>query len=234
MNLIVDGKAKKVMSLNDNEVVIYFKDTATAGNGVKKETIGSKGILNNYISEIIFEYLIANGIDTHFIKRMSEREQRCKKVKIIPLEVIVRNFAAGSIVRRLGFEKGLKFKTPIVEFSYKCDELHDPLLNDEHIVALEVATYEEITYLKKQALKINKLLEELFKKIELCLVDFKLEFGFTNDGLIVLADEISPDNCRLWNDVQESFDKDVFREDKGDLVEAYTKILTLLRGVINE
>ncbi len=230
MKQLYVGKAKIVYEKNSEQVIIHFKDDATAGNGVKKETISGKGVLNNNISTLLFEYLKENGIQTHFIEKVNERDILCKKVTVIPLEVIVRNIAAGSIVRRLGFPKGEIFSTPTVEFSYKNDALGDPLLNDDHARALKIASQPELDYIKKEALKINQLLLKKFNLINMTLVDFKLEFGKTIDGNIILVDEISPDNCRLWDSNHISFDKDLFREDTGDLITGYQTIYQLLMG----
>jgi len=229
MKQLYEGKAKIVYEKNPQEVIIHFKDDATAGNGAKKATITGKGVLNNQISTILFTYLAENGIPTHLIEQVDERDILCKRVDVIPLEVIVRNIAAGSIVRRLGITKGEVFTTPTVEFSYKKDALGDPLLNDDHAIALNIATQQELNYIKQEALKINELLMKKFNQIEMTLVDFKLEFGKTSDGAICLVDEISPDNCRLWDSHQVSFDKDLFREETGDLIVGYETIYQLLK-----
>ncbi|MDC7245986.1 MAG: phosphoribosylaminoimidazolesuccinocarboxamide synthase [Sphaerochaetaceae bacterium] len=228
MKQLYQGKAKIVYEKSPQEVVIHFTDGATAGNGAKKATIEGKGVLNSRISNLLFEYLGENGVVTHFIKQLNDRDTLCRKVTIIPLEVIVRNIASGSIVRRLGIEKGTVFDQPTVEFSYKNDDLGDPLLNDDHAVALKIATREELDHIKREALKINDLLKSRFYSIAMTLVDFKLEFGKDDEGVIRLADEISPDNCRLWNNENISFDKDLFREDSGDLIEGYEAVYHLL------
>ena len=228
--LLYEGKAKKIFSTeNDNEFVVYYKDDATAFNGEKKAEISSKGILNNKISTIMFEELAKEGIESHFIKSLSDREMLVKKVKILPLEVIVRNITAGSFCKRYGVEEGIILDQPIFEMSYKNDEFGDPLLNDDHAIALKLATKEEIDFLRSQTLKINEIMKKFFLKMDLKLVDFKLEFGKDVDGNIILADEISPDTCRLWDvNTNEKLDKDRFRRDLGDLVEGYEEVLARL------
>ncbi|SCI33320.1 Phosphoribosylaminoimidazole-succinocarboxamide synthase [uncultured Clostridium sp.] len=226
--LLYEGKAKQVYSTeNENEYIVYFKDDATAFNGEKKATISSKGILNNKISTIMFEMLHDNQINTHFIKSLSDREMLVKKVEILPLEVIVRNITAGSFCKRYGIEEGLVLDEPIFELCYKNDEYGDPMLNDDHAVAMKLVNREEIAFLKEQTLKINKLMKEFFLKMNLKLVDFKLEFGKDSQGNIILADEISPDTCRLWDvNTNEKLDKDRFRRDLGDLVKGYEEVLS--------
>ena len=228
--LLYEGKAKKIFSTeNENEFVVYYKDDATAFNGEKKAEIASKGILNNKISTIMFEELAKEGIESHFIKSISDREMLVKKVEILPLEVIVRNITAGSFCKRYGVEEGIVLDQPIFEMSYKNDEFGDPLLNDDHAVALKLATREEIEFLRTQTLKINEIMKKFFLKMDLKLVDFKLEFGKDVDGNIILADEISPDTCRLWDvNTNEKLDKDRFRRDLGDLVEGYEEVLARL------
>ena len=228
--LLYEGKAKKIFSTeNDNEFVVYYKDDATAFNGEKKAEISSKGILNNKISTIMFEELAKEGIISHFIKSLSDREMLVKKVEILPLEVIVRNITAGSFCKRYGVEEGIVLDQPIFEMSYKNDDLGDPLLNDDHAIALKLATKEEIDFLRSQTLKINEIMKKFFLKMDLKLVDFKLEFGKDVDGNIILADEISPDTCRLWDvNTNEKLDKDRFRRDLGDLVEGYEEVLARL------
>ena len=225
--LLYEGKAKQVYSTEkENELIVYFKDDATAFNGEKKATILSKGILNNKISTIMFEMLHENQIKTHFIKSLSDREMLVKKVEILPLEVIVRNITAGSFCKRYGVEEGLVLDEPIFELSYKNDEYGDPMLNEDHAVAMKLATREEIAFLKEQTLKINELMKDFFLKMNLKLVDFKLEFGKDVQGNIILADEISPDTCRLWDvNTNEKLDKDRFRRDLGDLVQGYEEVL---------
>lgn len=226
LELMYEGKAKKVFRAErEDEVLVYYKDDATAFNGEKKASISSKGILNNTICSIIFEMLNKNGIKTHFVKKVSDREQICKKVEIVPLEVIVRNIAAGSMAKRYGVKEGTELKNTVLEISYKNDELGDPLMNDYHAMALGIATREELDYIYSVALKVNDLLSEFFLKQGIKLVDFKLEFGKFN-GEIVLADEVSPDTCRLWDIATgEKLDKDRFRRELGDLVEGYKKVL---------
>ena len=228
--LLYEGKAKKIFSTeNENEFIVYYKDDATAFNGEKKAEIASKGILNNKISTIMFEELAKEGIESHFIKSLSDREMLVKKVEILPLEVIVRNITAGSFCKRYGVEEGIVLDTPIFEMSYKNDEFGDPLLNDDHAVALKLATREEIDFLRTQTLKINEIMKKFFLKMDLKLVDFKLEFGKDVNGSIILADEISPDTCRLWDvNTNEKLDKDRFRRDLGDLVQGYEEVLARL------
>ena len=226
--LLYEGKAKQVYSTdNENEYIVYYKDDATAFNGEKKASIQSKGILNNKICTIMFETLEKAGIKTHFIKALSDREQLVKKVTILPLEVIVRNITAGSFCKRYGVEEGIVLDKPIFEMSYKNDEYGDPLVNDDHAIALKLATQEEIDYIREQTLKINEIMKEFFLKLILKLVDFKLEFGKDTDGNIILADEISPDTCRLWDvNTNEKLDKDRFRRDLGDLIQGYEEVLS--------
>ena len=228
--LLYEGKAKKIFSTeNENEFIVYYKDDATAFNGEKKAEIASKGILNNKISTIMFEELAKEGIKSHFIKSLSDREMLVKKVEILPLEVIVRNITAGSFCKRYGVEEGIVLDTPIFEMSYKNDEFGDPLLNDDHAVALKLAAREEIDFLRTQTLKINEIMKKFFLKMDLKLVDFKLEFGKDVNGSIILADEISPDTCRLWDvNTNEKLDKDRFRRDLGDLVQGYEEVLARL------
>lgn len=226
--LLYEGKAKKIFSTeNENEFVVYYKDDATAFNGEKKAEISSKGILNNKISTIMFEELAKEGIESHFIKSLSDREMLVKKVEILPLEVIVRNITAGSFCKRYGVEEGIVLDTPTFEMSYKNDEFGDPLLNDDHAVALKLATKEELAFLRTQTLKINEIMKKFFLKMDLKLVDFKLEFGKDMEGNIILADEISPDTCRLWDvNTNEKLDKDRFRRDLGDLIQGYEEVLS--------
>lgn len=228
--LLYEGKAKKIFSTeNENEFIVYYKDDATAFNGEKKAQIASKGILNNKISTIMFEELAKEGIESHFIKSLSDREMLVKKVEILPLEVIVRNITAGSFCKRYGVEEGIVLDTPTFEMSYKNDDFGDPLLNDDHAVALKLATREEIDFLRTQTLKINEIMKKFFLKMGLKLVDFKLEFGKDVNGNVILADEISPDTCRLWDvNTNEKLDKDRFRRDLGDLVQGYEEVLARL------
>lgn len=228
--LLYEGKAKQIFSTeNENEFIVYYKDDATAFNGEKKAEIASKGILNNKISTIMFEELAKEGIESHFIKSLSDREMLVKKVEILPLEVIVRNITAGSFCKRYGVEEGIVLDTPIFEMSYKNDDFGDPLLNDDHAVALKLATREEIDFLRTQTLKINEIMKKFFLKMDLKLVDFKLEFGKDVNGKVILADEISPDTCRLWDvNTNEKLDKDRFRRNLGDLVQGYEEVLARL------
>ena len=228
--LIYEGKAKTLFFYDDNKIIQYFKDDATAFNKKKHEIINEKGILNNFISEFIFKYLSENGVENHFIERLNDREQLVKKVDIIPVEVIVRNIATGTLTKRLGIQEGLKLKKPLIEFTLKSDELDDPIISEEHIDVLEYAEKDEINTIKEQALLINKLLLQLFSSINIQLVDFKIEFGrLTVDKKIILADEISPDSCRLWDkSSSEKLDKDRFRKNLGGLIDAYKEVATRL------
>lgn len=232
LEMMYEGKAKKIYATeNAEEVIVYYKDDATAFNGEKKDKINNKGILNNAITSMIFEMLNENGIKTHFVKKLNDREQLCKKVEIVPLEVIVRNVAAGSMAKRLGLEEGYKLKTTVFEFSYKDDELGDPLINSYHAVAIGAATFEEIKTILDMTAKINDLLKEFFSKLNINLIDFKIEFGKLPNGEIVLADEISPDTCRFWDATTgEKLDKDRFRRDMGNVEEAYIEILNRIKG----
>ncbi len=230
--MLYEGKAKQVYSTEKkDEIIMHYKDDATAFNGIKKAQIGNKGVLNNEISNIIFNYLIENGIPTHFIKKLNDRDQLCKKVTIFPLEVIVRNTIAGSMAKRLDIKEGTKISNTVYELCYKNDKLGDPLINEHHAVALNIATYDELKTIYDLTMKINELLKKLFKSIDINLVDFKIEFGKTMDGKIVLADEISPDTARLWNIADDTkLDKDRFRRDLGKVVEAYEEILKRLNN----
>jgi phosphoribosylaminoimidazole-succinocarboxamide synthase len=229
--MLYEGKAKQVFATEkEDEVIIYYKDDATAFNGEKKSQIDSKGILNNSITTMIFDLLKENGVESHFIKKLNDREQLCKKVEIVPLEVIVRNVAAGSMAKRLRMEEGTELSTTIFEICYKDDELGDPLINDYHAVALGAATFEELKVIYSITDKINKVLKEFFLKQNIKLIDFKIEFGRYN-GKIMLADEISPDTCRFWDAItNEKLDKDRFRRDMGNVKEAYEEILKRLGG----
>ncbi|MCH6269603.1 phosphoribosylaminoimidazolesuccinocarboxamide synthase [Neobacillus citreus] len=230
--MLYEGKAKRIYSTEDPQIVlIEYKDSATAFNGQKKADITGKGRLNNEITSSLFLKLKEQGIDSHFIKRVSETEQLVKKVSIIPLEVVVRNIAAGSFSKRLGVEEGRPLSGPIVEFYLKNDDLGDPLVTKSHILELKAATTEEISILRDKALQINEVLINFFDNLGVNLIDFKLEFGKDQDGQILLADEISPDTCRLWDQkTNEKLDKDVFRRDLGSLTEAYETILKRLGG----
>lgn len=229
--MLYEGKAKQIyLTDNPEEVVVYFKDDATAFNAQKKGQVQLKGEMNNAITTLIFEYLKEKGIDTHFIKMLNEREQLVKKVSIIPLEMVVRNYSAGSMAQRLGVEEGIKSPVTIFDICYKKDELGDPLINDHHAVFLGAATYEELDEMYELTDKINEALKELFDRINIILVDFKIELGKTSDGKIVLADEISPDTCRLWDkDTLKKLDKDRFRRDLGEVTEAYVEIYNRLK-----
>lgn len=231
--LLYEGKAKQLFETEDENILfVSYKDSATAFNGEKKENIDGKGILNNKITTILFEQLKSKGIESHFVEKISDNEQLVRKVDIIPLEVVVRNIAAGSLSKRLGMEEGTPLKYTIVEFYYKDDELGDPLLTNAHIELLALATPEEIETLQSQALEINQVLQPIFKEIGVTLVDFKLEFGKTANGEILLADEISPDTCRLWDDkTNNKLDKDVFERNLGSLTEVYEIILSRLGGL---
>ena len=228
--LIYEGKAKTLFFYDDNKIIQYFKDDATAFNKKKHEIINEKGILNNFISEFIFKYLSENGVENHFIERLNDREQLVKKVDIIPVEVIIRNIATGTLTKRLGIQEGLKLKKPLIEFTLKSDELDDPIISEEHIDVLEYAEKDEINIIKEQTLLINKLLLQLFSSINIQLVDFKIEFGrLTIDKKVILADEISPDSCRLWDkSSSEKLDKDRFRKNLGGLIDAYKEVATRL------
>ncbi len=225
--MIYEGKAKKVYATDDaNYVIVEYKDDATAFNGLKKGKIAGKGVINNRITNQLMQMLENEGIPTHYVKELSERETLVKKVSIIPLEVVVRNISAGSFAKKYGVEEGIVFDAPTIEFSYKNDELGDPLLNDFHAMALHLATREEIALIQRTAFQINERLKSYFNRIGIDLVDFKLEFGYTPDGDFVLADEISPDTCRLWDhQTHEKMDKDRFRRDLGGTEEAYIEVM---------
>ena len=229
---IYEGKAKKVFRTDDPELfIVDYKDDATAFNGLKKGTIAGKGAINNRMTNNLMRRLEAQGIPTHFVQELSDRETLVKKVSIVPLEVIIRNISAGSFAKRYGVEEGIVFDEPTIEFSYKNDDLGDPLLNEYHALALKLATKEEIDLIKKYAFAVNDLLKGFMKEIGIDLVDFKLEFGKTSDGTIVLADEISPDTCRLWDEkTHEKLDKDRFRRDLGGAEEAYEEVMRRLMG----
>lgn len=233
MSLVYEGKAKRVFSTDEDNVFrIEYKDEVTAGNGAKKDTMEGKGRLNNLITSYFFERLAREGVESHFIKKLSDTEQLVKQVTIIPLEVVVRNYAAGSIVKRLGFKKGEQFKTPLVEFYYKEDALNDPIITDDHVKLLGIADDNDIAELKRQALIVNDTLVKIMDEMNLQLIDFKIEFGKDKDGNILLADEISPDTCRIWDkDTKENFDKDVYREDTGSLIDTYTKFYNKLEAL---
>lgn len=229
--MLYEGKAKQVYATdNDDLVIIHYKDDATAFNNLKHDIVRSKGVYNNEITTIIFNKLKEAGIPTHYVKTLNDRDQVCRKVKIFPLEVIVRNIIAGSMAKRLGIEEGTPAPNTIFEICYKDDALGDPLINDHHAVAVGAATYDELKTIYDLTGRINELLKDLFDKINVKLVDFKIEFGKTSDGQIVLADEISPDTCRLWDkDTNKKLDKDRFRRDLGDVIGAYKEIESRLQ-----
>ena len=229
---LYEGKAKKVYATTDeNLCIVSYKDDATAFNGLKKGTIAGKGVVNNRMSNLMMQLLEKSGVPTHFVEELSDRDTLVKKVKIVPLEVIIRNVSAGSFAKHYGVEEGIVFDEPTIEFSYKNDELGDPLLNSYHALALKLATKEEIETIKKYAFKVNEVLSEYFKTLGIRLVDFKLEFGRLQDGTIVLADEISPDTCRLWDiKTNEKLDKDRFRRDMGGVEDAYKEVFKRLMG----
>ena len=229
---LYEGKAKKVFATDDaNLVIVDYKDDATAFNGEKKGTITGKGVINNVMSNHMFQLLEQQGVPTHFVEQLSERETLVKKVSIVPLEVIIRNISAGTFAKRFGVEEGIVFDEPTIEFSYKNDELGDPLMNAYHAIALKAATREEIETIKAMAFKVNEVMKQYFDTLNVILVDFKLEFGKTADGKIVLADEISPDTCRLWDKTtKEKLDKDRFRRDMGGVEEAYQEIMKRVMG----
>lgn len=230
--LLYEGKAKRIYTTENEQIVLVeYKDSATAFNGEKKANITGKGRLNNEITSLLFLKLKEQGIESHFIERLSETEQLVKRVTIIPLETVVRNVAAGSFSKRLGVEEGRELSTPIVEFYLKNDELGDPLLTIDHILELKIATAEEVAILREKALEIDAVLSSFFGGLGIRLIDFKLEFGKDQEGRILLADEISPDTCRLWDkQTNEKLDKDVFRRDLGSLTDAYENILARLGG----
>ena len=226
---LYEGKAKKVFKTDDPDVLIVdYKDDATAFNGVKRGTIVGKGVINNKMTNRVFRLLEKEGVPTHYIKELSDRETAVKKVEIVPLEVIIRNVAAGSFSKRLGVPEGTPFKEPTIEFSYKNDDLGDPLINDYFAVALELATWDEIETIKKYAFKVNDVLKAYFLQAGIKLIDFKIEFGRYH-GQIILADETSPDTCRLWDvNTNEKLDKDRFRRDLGNVEEAYNEVFRRL------
>ena len=226
---IYEGKAKKVFATDDpNLCIVDYKDDATAFNGQKKGTIVGKGVVNNRMSNFMFQLLEKHGVKTHFVEELSDRETLVKKVSIVPLEVIIRNLSAGSFAKRYGVEEGIEFAQPTIEFSYKNDDLGDPLINDYHALAMELATPEEIETIKKMAFKVNDIMKEFFKTLNIDLIDFKLEFGRFK-GQIILADEISPDTCRFWDmTTGEKLDKDRFRRDMGGVEDAYKEVFARL------
>lgn len=229
---LYEGKAKKVFATEDpNLVIVSYKDDATALDGLKKGTIVGKGAINNRMSNHLMQYLAENGVPTHFVEELSDRETVVKKVEIVPLEVIIRNIAAGSFSKKYGIDEGIVFDKPTIEFSYKNDSLHDPLINSYQALAIKLATKEEIETIKAMAFKVNELLRSYFKGIGVTLVDFKLEFGRLSNGTIVLADEISPDTCRFWDSkTNEKLDKDRFRRDMGGVEDAYKEMMRRVFG----
>lgn len=228
--LLYEGKAKQLFETTEPDVLwVTYKNQATAGNGAKKEMIAGKGQLNNQITSLLFEKLKEKGIPSHFIKQLSETDQAIEKVAMFDLEVVVRNVAAGSFSKRLGVEEGLNLPFPVLEFYLKDDALNDPIINDDHVVALNIATMDDINDIKEKTHEINTVLIDLFKQVNIRLVDFKLEFGKTKEGTIVLADEISPDTCRLWDlNTNDRLDKDIFRQDLGDIIPLYQEVLDRL------
>lgn len=231
LEMIYEGKAKKVYKTeNSEQLIVDYKDDATAFNGLKKGTITGKGVINNQMSNYLMQIIEKSGVPTHFVEELSERETLVKAVKIVPLEVIVRNISAGSFAKRYGVEEGIVFDKPTVEFSYKNDELGDPLLVTSHAIALKLATEEEISLIEKYALTVNEILKGFWAERGVTLVDFKIEFGKIADGTIILADEISPDTCRLWDsETGKKLDKDRFRRDLGGVEEAYEEIMGRLK-----
>ena len=229
---IYEGKAKKVYATDDADLVLVeYKDDATAFNGLKKGTIAGKGVINNKVTNHMMRMLEGEGVPTHYVEELSDRETLVRKVSIVPLEVIIRNISAGSFAKRYGVEEGITFAEPTIEFSYKNDDLGDPLINAYHAVALGLATWDEIETIKKYAFRVNDFMKKYLIGLGIKLVDFKLEFGKTSDGTIVLADEISPDTCRFWDkDTNEKLDKDRFRRDLGGVEDAYQEIMRRLMG----
>lgn len=230
--MLYEGKAKKVFETeNPNEVIIYYKDDATAMNGLKKGTIADKGIMNNTITSFFFDLLAKHGIPHHQIQKLSDREALCKKVSIIPMEVVTRNIAAGSLAKKMGVEEGYVMKRPLVEFYYKNDDLGDPMINADYAEAFGLATDAQVAEIKAYALKINEILKAFLAERKVRLIDFKMEFGVDADGKVILADEITPDTSRLWDwDTNEKLDKDRFRRDMGSVEEAYQEIIKRLTG----
>lgn len=229
---IYEGKAKKVFRTDDPELfIVSYKDDATALDGLKKGTIAGKGAINNRMSNYLMQILEKEGVPTHYVKELSDRDTVVKKVSIVPLEVIIRNISAGSFAKRYGVEEGIVFDNPTIEFSYKNDNLHDPLINSYHAIALKLATPAEIDRIKDLAFRVNSVLKAYFLKLGVKLVDFKLEFGRLSDGTIVLADEISPDTCRFWDsETNEKLDKDRFRRDMGGVEDAYNEMMKRVFG----
>ena len=232
LDMIYEGKAKKVFKTDDPALfIVDYKDDATAFNGVKKGTITGKGVINNKLTNFLMQKLEAAGVPTHFVRELSDRETLVKKVAIVPLEVIIRNVSAGSFAKRYGVEEGIVFESPTIEFSYKNDDLGDPLINSYHAIALKLATPAEIELIKKYAFRVNEVLKAFFLECGISLIDFKLEFGKLDDGTLVLADEISPDTCRYWDSkTGEKLDKDRFRRDLGGVEDAYQEVMRRVMG----
>lgn len=230
--LLYEGKAKKIfLTANPDELLVYYKDDATAGNGAKKGTIADKGILNNKITNFFFDLLGKEGIPHHLLRVVNDREIVVKNLKIVPLEVIIRNVAAGSLAKRLGLPEGTPMSKPVIEYCYKCDELGDPMVNRYHITAMNWATDKDLDEIEALSLKINKIMMDYLATKNIDLIDFKLEFGKDKDGKIILADELSPDNCRFWDsETKEKLDKDRFRRDLGNVEDAYKEVLHRLTG----
>lgn len=230
--LLYSGKAKDLYATSHEDLIVaQYKDQVTMLNGARKEELAGKGRLNNLISSLIFEHLNRAGIATHFVEQLSETEQVNRRVTVIPLEVVLRNYVAGSFAKRFGLEEGDKLPQPVLEFYYKRDELDDPFINDDHVLFLGVSTSEEMAELRAKTLEINRVLTDLFARIGLTLIDFKLEFGRTADGTLLLADEVSPDTCRLWDADGNHMDKDVFRRNLGSLTDVYTHVLEQLQAL---
>ena len=232
MNQLYEGKAKKVFATSDpSYYIVEYKDDATAFNGVKRGTIAGKGVINNKMSNLMFQLLEKNGVKTHYVEQLSDRETVVKAVKIVPLEIIIRNVAAGSFSKRYGVEEGRQLKNPTLEFSLKDDALNDPLINDSHILALDIVSEPELDAIRKLAYKVNDVLKEFFAGVGVKLIDFKIEAGRLPDGTIILADEISPDTCRFWDaKTNEKLDKDRFRRDMGGVEEAYQEMFRRITG----
>ena len=235
-SLLYEGKAKKVYETeNPEQLIVQYKDDATAFNGLKKGTVAGKGIIINQMSNRLMRLIEKSGVPTHYVEELSERETLVKRVTIVPLEVIIRNISAGSFSKRYGVEEGIEFENPTIEFSYKNDELGDPLINSYHAIALKLATEEEIATIKDYSFRINEVLKNIWKECGVILVDFKLEFGKTSDGRIVLADEISPDTCRLWDEkTKKKLDKDRFRRDLGGTEDAYAEVMSRLTEYLSD
>ena len=231
--MLYEGKAKQVFATDDPEVLlVHYKDDATAFNGLKKGTISGKGAINNRVTNFMMQVLEKEGVPTHFVEELNERDTLVKQVTIVPLEVIIRNISAGSFAKHYGVEEGIVFDEPTIEFSYKNDDLGDPLINEYHALALKLATKAEIARIKELAFKTNEVMKKFFKERKVDLVDFKLEFGRLSDGTIVLADEISPDTCRFWDsETHDKLDKDRFRRDLGNVEDAYKEMLKRIIGI---